>query len=151
MRVAFAGLGVMGYPMAGYLAKNGHEVVVYNRTSSRADDWCSPKTRRLDRQLASIVFPHDSSNPHAGTIWQRVLKNTIRIVGCLASSGSCTSNPNPSRSRKRVFSEQRHWSGRAHRAADAQDQLQHSYSVPRPHCRRLDGHDACAREEHHPL
>ena len=31
----------MGYPMAGYLAKNGHDVVVYNRTSSKADAWCS--------------------------------------------------------------------------------------------------------------
>jgi 3-hydroxyisobutyrate dehydrogenase-like beta-hydroxyacid dehydrogenase len=30
----------MGYPMAGYLARNGHDVTVYNRTSSKADDWC---------------------------------------------------------------------------------------------------------------
>ena len=40
MRVGFVGLGVMGYPMAGYLANNGHEVVVYNRTSEKADHWC---------------------------------------------------------------------------------------------------------------
>jgi 3-hydroxyisobutyrate dehydrogenase-like beta-hydroxyacid dehydrogenase len=40
MRTAFVGLGVMGYPMAGYLAGNGHQVTVYNRTSSRADAWC---------------------------------------------------------------------------------------------------------------
>ncbi len=39
MRVAFAGLGVMGFPMAGYLAKAGHEVTVYNRTKSRSDAW----------------------------------------------------------------------------------------------------------------
>lgn len=39
MKVAFLGLGVMGYPMAGHLAKNGHTVVVYNRTASRAEDW----------------------------------------------------------------------------------------------------------------
>ena len=37
--VSFIGLGVMGYPMAGYLAKNGHEVRVYNRTQSKAADW----------------------------------------------------------------------------------------------------------------
>lgn len=37
--VAFIGLGVMGYPMAGYLAKNGHEVRVYNRTAAKAADW----------------------------------------------------------------------------------------------------------------
>ena len=40
MRVAFAGLGVMGYPMAGYLAKAGHEVTVYNRTTEKAESWC---------------------------------------------------------------------------------------------------------------
>ena len=34
--VAFIGLGVMGYPMAGYLAKAGHQVTVYNRTQSKA-------------------------------------------------------------------------------------------------------------------
>ncbi|MGI9203611.1 MAG: NAD(P)-dependent oxidoreductase [Woeseiaceae bacterium] len=40
MQVAFVGLGVMGYPMAGYLAKAGHDVVVYNRTTSKAEQWC---------------------------------------------------------------------------------------------------------------
>ena len=40
MRTAFIGLGVMGYPMAGHLAKNGHEVTVYNRTTARAEAWC---------------------------------------------------------------------------------------------------------------
>jgi 3-hydroxyisobutyrate dehydrogenase-like beta-hydroxyacid dehydrogenase len=40
-RVSFIGLGVMGYPMAGYLAANGHKVKVYNRTGSRADQWVS--------------------------------------------------------------------------------------------------------------
>jgi 3-hydroxyisobutyrate dehydrogenase len=37
--VAFIGLGVMGYPMAGYLAKAGHQVTVYNRTSEKAVQW----------------------------------------------------------------------------------------------------------------
>ncbi|GAB2881534.1 NAD(P)-dependent oxidoreductase [Microbulbifer echini] len=37
--VAFIGLGVMGYPMAGYLAKAGHKMRVYNRTASRAEKW----------------------------------------------------------------------------------------------------------------
>ncbi len=39
MRVAFVGLGVMGYPMAGYLAGSGHDVTVYNRTTSKAQAW----------------------------------------------------------------------------------------------------------------
>ena len=38
-KVAFIGLGVMGYPMAGHLAKRGHEVTVYNRTQIKAEAW----------------------------------------------------------------------------------------------------------------
>ena len=38
-KVAFLGLGVMGYPMAGHLQAAGHDVTVYNRTSSKADGW----------------------------------------------------------------------------------------------------------------
>ena len=37
--VAFIGLGVMGYPMAGYISKGGHNVTVFNRTQSKADKW----------------------------------------------------------------------------------------------------------------
>ncbi len=40
-KVAFLGLGVMGYPMAGFLAKAGHEVTVYNRTTTKAEAWAS--------------------------------------------------------------------------------------------------------------
>ena len=40
-RVGFIGLGVMGYPMAGHLARAGHEVTVYNRTPERAGKWCA--------------------------------------------------------------------------------------------------------------
>ncbi|MEL7215280.1 MAG: NAD(P)-dependent oxidoreductase [Pseudomonadota bacterium] len=38
-KTAFIGLGVMGYPMAGYLAAKGHEVTVYNRTGAKAEAW----------------------------------------------------------------------------------------------------------------
>jgi len=37
--VAFIGLGVMGYPMAGYISKAGHNVTVYNRTGLKSDKW----------------------------------------------------------------------------------------------------------------
>ena len=37
--VAFIGLGVMGYPMAGYISKAGHKVTVYNRTAAKAEKW----------------------------------------------------------------------------------------------------------------
>ena len=39
-KVAFLGLGVMGFPMAGHLVKKGgHEVTVYNRTGAKAKEW----------------------------------------------------------------------------------------------------------------
>jgi len=38
-RVAFLGLGVMGYPMAGHLARAGHRVTVYNRSPAKAQQW----------------------------------------------------------------------------------------------------------------
>ena len=38
-KVAFIGLGVMGFPMAGYISKAGHDVTVYNRTSAKANKW----------------------------------------------------------------------------------------------------------------
>jgi 3-hydroxyisobutyrate dehydrogenase-like beta-hydroxyacid dehydrogenase len=62
MRTAFIGLGVMGYPMAGYLAKNGHDVTVYNRTAAKADAWCqehggqSAATPSEAAKDADIVF-----------------------------------------------------------------------------------------------
>ena len=62
MRVAFVGLGVMGYPMAGYLAKNEHDVVVYNRTASKAEAWCAEypgamaATPAAAARSADIVF-----------------------------------------------------------------------------------------------
>jgi len=40
-KVAFIGLGVMGYPMAGHLAMAGHHVTVYNRNPAKAKDWCA--------------------------------------------------------------------------------------------------------------
>ena len=61
-RVAFLGLGVMGYPMAGHLARAGHHVCVYNRTAAKADRWVeefggrgAPTPREAARE-AQIVF-----------------------------------------------------------------------------------------------
>src|SRR6516164_2760054 len=55
-KVAFVGLGVMGYPMAGHLkAKGGHEVTVYNRTAAKAEKWVAQhggKSAPTPRQAA---------------------------------------------------------------------------------------------------
>ncbi|MGI9238279.1 MAG: NAD(P)-dependent oxidoreductase [Woeseiaceae bacterium] len=62
MQTAFIGLGVMGYPMAGYLSKAGHDVVVYNRTASKAEVWVrefggsSASTPAAAAEHAAIVF-----------------------------------------------------------------------------------------------
>jgi 3-hydroxyisobutyrate dehydrogenase len=61
-RVAFLGLGVMGSPMAGHLAKAGHQVTVYNRTAAKAEAWAkqhggaSKATPREAAAGADIVF-----------------------------------------------------------------------------------------------
>ena len=41
LKVAFLGLGVMGYPMAGHLAMAGHTVTVYNRTATKSEAICA--------------------------------------------------------------------------------------------------------------
>lgn len=62
MQLAFIGLGVMGYPMAGHLKDAGHDVVVYNRTASKALSWCerfdgrSARTPGDAASQAEIVF-----------------------------------------------------------------------------------------------
>ena len=65
-KVAFLGLGVMGYPMAGHLTLAGHEVTVYNRSTAKADAWCAefaappgPRSAATPRDAATgaeIVF-----------------------------------------------------------------------------------------------
>ena len=61
-QVAFLGLGVMGYPMAGHLAGAGHQVTVYNRTPAKATKWvaehghASAATPREAAANAEIVF-----------------------------------------------------------------------------------------------
>jgi 3-hydroxyisobutyrate dehydrogenase len=58
-RVAFLGLGVMGYPMAGHLASAGHQVTVYNRTASKSIAWCE-EYERATGQKDSL---HQASTP----------------------------------------------------------------------------------------
>jgi len=61
-KVAFIGLGVMGYPMAGYLQKGGHDVTVYNRTGAKAEKWAgeyggtAAPTPKAAAEGADIVF-----------------------------------------------------------------------------------------------
>jgi len=55
MKVAFIGLGVMGFPMAGHLAAAGHDVVVFNRTRARAERWATQHEGRAASSIADAV------------------------------------------------------------------------------------------------
>ncbi len=67
--VAFIGLGVMGYPMAGWLAKKGHAVTVYNRTAAKAERWVqqyggeAAPTPSAAAEDAEIVFSCVGDDP----------------------------------------------------------------------------------------
>jgi 3-hydroxyisobutyrate dehydrogenase-like beta-hydroxyacid dehydrogenase len=67
--VAFIGLGVMGYPMAGHLANAGHDVTVYNRTATKAEKWVSefggksaptPKEAAIDCEFVFACVGNDA-------------------------------------------------------------------------------------------
>ena len=53
--VSFIGLGVMGYPMAGYISKGGHNVTVFNRTTSKAEKWVSEFKGKLAKSPAEAA------------------------------------------------------------------------------------------------
>jgi len=55
LHVAFLGLGVMGYPMAGWLGKAGHRVSVYNRTAEKAERWAAEHGGRKADSPADAV------------------------------------------------------------------------------------------------
>ena len=54
-KVAFIGLGVMGSPMAGHLARAGHDVAVYNRTEEKARDWAQKYAGRTYSSVANAA------------------------------------------------------------------------------------------------
>jgi 3-hydroxyisobutyrate dehydrogenase len=67
-KTAFIGLGVMGFPMAGHLARAGHSVTVYNRTASKADSWTAkhggrvagtPALAARDAELVMLMVGND--------------------------------------------------------------------------------------------
>ena len=70
-KVAFLGLGVMGFPMAGHIAAAGHSVTVYNRTASKAEAWVAKHgvamaaTPALAATGADFVFACVDDDPDA--------------------------------------------------------------------------------------
>jgi len=62
MKLAFIGLGNMGYPIAGHLAQQGHELTVYNRTTSKAQQWAQENGHQL------ATTPQEAAN-HADIVF----------------------------------------------------------------------------------
>ena len=89
MQVAFIGLGVMGYPMAGYLSRTGHEVTVYNRTSAKAEQWreeyegSSAATPAAAAEGAELVFTCVGNDDD---VWEVVLGEQGAMHGMAAGS-----------------------------------------------------------------
>ncbi len=57
--VAFIGLGVMGYPMAGYISKGGHNVTVFNRTKTKAEKWITEHKGKMSETPAEAAKDAD--------------------------------------------------------------------------------------------
>ena len=97
--VAFIGLGVMGYPMAGYISKAGHNVTVFNRTESKADKWLTEhkgtkaKTPSKASENADFVFTcvgndEDLSEVTIGKdgIYNTIKKGAVHVDNTTASA-----------------------------------------------------------------
>jgi 3-hydroxyisobutyrate dehydrogenase len=96
-KVAFLGLGVMGYPMAGHLKnKGGHEVTVYNRTTAKAEQWAkefggkaakTPEEATAGQDFVMMCVGNDDDvRKVAGAAFPKMGKNTIFVDHTTASA-----------------------------------------------------------------
>ena len=98
-KVAFIGLGVMGYPMAGYISKAGHDVTVYNRTKSKAEKWIkdfkgktaeTPKEAAKDSEFIFTCVGNDNDLREvtlgANGLFHSAKKGTVYIDNTTASA-----------------------------------------------------------------
>ena len=98
-KVSFIGLGVMGYPMASYIAKDGHNVTVYNRTKSKAEKWITeykgkiadtPEAAAEDADFVFTCVGNDDDLKEVTTgkngIFNSIKKGSIYIDNTTASA-----------------------------------------------------------------
>ena len=78
-KVSFIGLGVMGYPMAGYISKDGHNVTVYNRTRSKAEKW-------VKEYKGKIAETPEEAAKDSNFVFTCVKKGSIYIDNTTASA-----------------------------------------------------------------
>ena len=67
LKIAFIGLGVMGFPMAGHLATAGYTVTVYNRTGASADRWLKTHAQEAPCEVAAAATPAEAAQ-HADIV-----------------------------------------------------------------------------------
>jgi len=98
-KVSFIGLGVMGYPMAGYISKAGHNVTVYNRTKLKAEKWIKEYKGKIAENPEEAVKESDFVFTCVGNdddlrevsigpkgIFNKIKKNAIYIDNTTASA-----------------------------------------------------------------
>jgi 3-hydroxyisobutyrate dehydrogenase-like beta-hydroxyacid dehydrogenase len=98
-KVSFIGLGVMGYPMAGYISKAGHNVTVYNRTKSKAEKWIkeyegkiaeTPEEAAKDSDFVFTCVGNDDDLKEVAIgkkgIFNTIKKNSVYIDNTTASA-----------------------------------------------------------------
>jgi len=98
-KISFIGLGVMGYPMAGFISKAGHNVTVYNRTKSKAEKWikeykgkiaATPEEAAKDSDFVFTCVGNDDDLKEVAIgkkgIFNTIKKNSIYIDNTTASA-----------------------------------------------------------------
>ena len=99
-KVSFIGLGVMGYPMAGYISKAGHNVTVYNRTKSKAEKWIkdykgqladTPKDAAKDADFVFTCVGNDKDLEEV-TIGKNGLYNSIKKGSVYIDNSTASAN-----------------------------------------------------------
>ena len=98
-KVAFIGLGVMGFPMAGHLKAKGYEVTVYNRTAAKAEEWVkkhggksapTPAAAARDQDFVMTMVGNDDDvyavTTGAGCVLETMKKGGILFVLTTASA-----------------------------------------------------------------
>jgi len=78
MKISFLGLGAMGYPMAGHLANAGYDVTVFNRTTSKAENWASEykgkvaKTPEEAAKSADVILTNVGNDNDVREIYNKI-------------------------------------------------------------------------------
>ena len=86
LKVAFLGLGVMGYPMARHLAQAGHAVCVYNRTTAKAEHWLAEIEGKAPAGRHRLALtPREAAHPIGRQPGQRAVRPHPTRIGALVA------------------------------------------------------------------